>query len=224
MKKITFKNQCTKLRLAGTLLLTISSLASCDLNSDTYEPIFIIEPPMDGLMIDDEGIPRRNGVTEISEEMQEQIAHKVVGYGWKWLHTCEIDKHGAVVYQDYYKEHKDARYCNYYFPSATEMTTFSYLDGTNSPGHYDWNIDLNYTNGDVRLNIPDDKYFLLNIMSVFELDGKWYITTIERLGMNGGGLGISQNNFAYSEYIRMTDEELARFQQDYAFSWIYVNE
>lgn len=230
MEKIAFKYYSTKLCLASALFLAIASFASCDLN-DKEEPIIIIEPPTGGFIIDQEGIPRRGdtiGLTEekqseLTDEIQQQINQYVIGYGWKWLHTYEINEYGAVVYQDYFKENTTARCCNYYFPSVDKMTTYSYLYGAKEPGYYEWTINIDYTNGDVRLNTPDDNYFLLNFLSVFELDGQWYITTIERLGMNGNGIGMSQSGFGVSEYVRMTNEELAKYQHDYSLDWRMVN-
>ena len=227
MKKIAFKNHSTKLCLVGTLLLMTPLFASCDLD-DKEEPIIIIEPPMGGFIIDEDGIPRRDdGTTQLSENEQRLIKNEVIGHGWKWLNTYEINEHGALVYQDYFKENPTARCCNYYFPSANEMTTYSYLYGAKEPGYFDWTIAIDYNMGDVRLNVPndvpDDNYFLLNFLSVFKLDGLWYITTIERLGMNGNGIGMTQSGFGVSEYVRMTDEELAKFQHDYKVDWRMIN-
>lgn len=223
MKKIAFKNHSTKLCLVGTLLLMAPLFASCDLD-DKEEPIIIIEPPMGGFIIDEDGIPRRDdGTTQLSGNEQRLIKNEVIGHGWKWLNTYEINEHGALVYQDYYKENPTARCCNYYFPSANEMTTYSYLYGAKDPGYFNWTIAIDYTKGDVCLNVPDDNYFLLNFLSVFKLDGQWYITTIERLGMNGNGIGMSQSGFGVSEYVRMTNEELSKYQHDYSLDWRMVN-
>jgi hypothetical protein len=107
------------------------------------------------------------------------------------------------------------------------MTTYSYLYGAKDPGYFNWTITIDYNMGDVRLNVPndvpDDNYFLLNFLSVFKLDGQWYITTIERLGMNGNGIGMTQSGFGVSEYVRMTEDELARFQHDYTTDWRMIN-
>ena len=73
MKKIAFKSHSTKLCLVGTLLLMAPLFASCDLN-DKEEPILIIEPPMGGFIIDEDGIPRRDdGTTQLSEEEKQLI-------------------------------------------------------------------------------------------------------------------------------------------------------
>ena len=131
MKKIAFKNHSTKLCLVGTLLLMAPMFISCDL-SDKEEPIIIIEPPMGGFIIDEDGIPRRDdGTTQLSENEQQLIKNEVIGYGWKWLNTYEINEHGAWVYQDYFKENPTARCCNYYFPSADEMTTPIFMEPRN---------------------------------------------------------------------------------------------
>lgn len=223
MEKIAFKNYPMKLCLACALLLTITSVSSCDLD-DKEEPILIIEPPTGGFIIDENGIPRRDeGTIQLTEEEQQLIKNEIIGYGWKWLNTYEINEHGALVYQDYFKENPTARCCNYYFPSANEMTTYSYLYGAKEPGYFDWTIAIDYTNGDVSLNVPNDNYFLLNFLSVFKLDGQWYITTIERLGMNGNGIGMTHSGFGVSEYVRMTDDELAKIQHDYTTDWRMVN-
>ena len=224
MKKIAFLNHSTKkLCFACALLLMAPMYASCDLD-DKEEPILIIEPPTGSFIIDKEGIPRRDyATTQLSEEEQQLITNEVIGRGWKWLNTYEINEQGALVYQDYFKENPTARCCNYYFPSANEMTTYSYLYGAKEPGFFDWSIAIDFTNGDVRLNAPDDNDFLLNILSVFELDGQWYIMTIERLGMNGNGIGMFQGGFGLSEYVCMTNEELAKFQHDYSLDWRMIN-
>ena len=103
------------------------------------------------------------------------------------------------------------------------MTTYSYLYGAKDPGYFDWTIAIDFNIGDVRLNVPNNSYFLLNFLSVFKLDGQWYITTIERLGMNGNGIGMTQSGFGVSEYVRMTDKELAKFQHEYTTDWRMVN-
>ena len=223
MKRITFKNHSTKLCLVGTLLLMTSSLVSCDLD-DNEDPILIIEPPTGGFIIDEDGIPRRDHTTELSSDEQKLIDQEVIGHGWKWLHSYEINKEGALVYENYYEENPTARCCNYYFASATEMTTYSYVYGAEHPGHVNWPITIDHNNGDVRLNVPDNDYFLLNILSVFRLDGRWYICTIERLGMNGNGLGMYYpGGFVYSEYVRMTNDELENYQKTYSFDWSMIN-
>ena len=224
MKKIAFLNHSTKkMCFACALLLMAPMFTSCDLD-DKEEPILIIEPPTGGFIIDKEGIPRRDYATsQLTEEEQRLITNELIGHGWKWLNTYEIDEHGTIVYQDYFKENPTARCCNYFFPSANEMTTFSYLYGAKEPGYFDWPIAIDFSNGDVRLNAPDNNYFLLNILSVFELDGQWYIMTIERLGMNGNGIGMFRSGFRLSEYVCMTDEELAKFQHDYSLDWRMVN-
>ena len=196
MKKIAFKNHSTKLSLVGTLLLMAPLFASCDLD-DEEEPILIIEPPTGGFIIDEDGIPRRDdGTTQLSEDEKQLITNEVIGHGWKWLHTYEINEHGAFY-------------------------------GAKDPGYFDWTIAIDYNMGDVRLNVPNDvpndNYFLLNFLSVFKLDGQWYITAIERLGMNGNGIGMTQSGFGVSEYVRMTDEELAKFQHEYTTDWRMVN-
>ena len=224
MKKIAFKNYPMKLCIVGTLLLMAPLFASCDLN-DKEEPILIIEPPMGGFIIDGDGIPRRDdGTTQLSENEQQLIKNEVIGHGWKWLNTCEINEQGALVYKDYYEENPTARCCNYYFASATQMTTYSYVYGAEHPGYVNWPITINYTNGDVLLNVPNNNYFLLNILSVFKLDGRWYICTVERLGMNGNGMGMYYpGGFAYSEYVRMTNDELENYKKTYTFDWSMIN-
>ena len=207
------------------LLTTVFAIASCELNDDNaFEPIIIIEPPLGGFVFDEDSIPRRSLDLQLGEEEQQNIRQEVVGHGWRWLHTLEIDDHGEIIYRDYYGTHPHARCCNYYFPSDKELTTYSYLDGnTAGGGYYDWAVSFDYTYGDVRMDMPGDKYFLLNILKVFELDGHWYMATIERLGMNGGGLGMLDGGFAYSEYVRMTDDELAQYQHDYQLDWQMIN-
>lgn len=224
MKKIAFlKHSTKKMCFACALLLMAPLFASCDLD-DKEEPILIIEPPTGGFIIDKEGIPRRDYATsQLTEEEQRLIKNKVIGHGWKWLHTYEINEHGALVYEDYFKENPTARCCNYYFPSADKMTTFSYLYGAKEPGYYDWPIAIDYAHGDVRLNAPGVNFFLLNILSVYKVDGQWYIMTIERLGMNGNGLGMYQSGFGLSEYICMTDDELANYQHEYTLDWKMIN-
>ena len=113
MKKIAFKNHSTKLCFASVLLLMATVFASCDLD-DKEEPILIIEPPMGGFIIDGDSIPRRDDrTTQLSENEQQLIKNEVIGYGWKWLNTYEINEHGALVYQDYFKENPTARCCNF---------------------------------------------------------------------------------------------------------------
>jgi hypothetical protein len=223
MKRITFKNHSTKLCLVGTLLLSISSLVSCDLSDETTKPILIIEPPTSSFVIGEDGIPRREDATTLSNDMKKAIRDEVIGHGWKWLQTYEIDEHGALINEDYFATHTTARCCNYYFPSATDMTIYSYVYGSEDPGYFDWPIAIDYTNGDVLHEVLDEKYFLLNILSIFYLDGKWYMVTVERLGMNGNGLGMYHNGFATSEYVRMTDDELANYQRDYSIDWMLIN-
>ncbi|MBR5715783.1 MAG: hypothetical protein IKX59_04300 [Bacteroidales bacterium] len=223
MKRLAFTNHSTKLCLAGALLLSISSFTSCDLSDETTKPILIIEPPTASLVIGEDGIPRREDATALSDEMKKAINKEVIGHGWKWLQTYEIDEHGSLINEDYFGTHTTARCCNYYFPSATEMTIYSYTYGSEEPGYFDWSIAIDYSNGDVLHDVLDEKYFLLNILSIFQLDGVWYMVTVERLGMNGNGLGMYNSGFATSEYVRMTDYELSNFQRDYSFDWRMIN-
>ena len=223
MKRLAFKKHSTKLCLAGALLLSITSFTSCDLSDETTNPILIIEPPTASLVIGEDGIPRREDATALSDEMKKAIREEVIGHGWKWLQTYEIDEHGALINEDYFATHTTARCCNYYFPSTTDMTIYSYVYGSKDPGYFDWSIAIDYTNGDVLQDVQDEKYFLLNILSIFYLDGKWYMVTVERLGMNGNGLGMYHNGFATSEYVRMSDDELANYQRNYSIDWMMIN-
>jgi len=225
MKKIASSRHFRQHGFSCAALLLAASLASCDLSDDnTFKPIIIIEPPTGGFVFDEDSIPRCALDLELGEEEQQCIRQEVIGHGWRWLHSYEINDKGCIVYRDYYATHPQARSCNYYFPSDSELTTYSYLDGiTTGGGYYNWDTCLNYSNGDVSIDMPGDKFFLLNIVKVFELDGQWYMATIERLGMNGGGLGMINGDFACSEYVRMTDDELAQYQHEYTLDWQMVN-
>ncbi len=204
--------------------------ASCgDSGSELEEPILPIEPPCEPMFqFDEQGIPYRFCTPTLSQEMQQNIQHEAFGYGWKWMQTSEILDDGFIDPVDYYQSKDGVIPTSYYFKSEKEMVRFFYSNPINKKAYLEQGFALDPATGTLSEGespsgiIPWALY--LRIWSVYQLDGKWFMSTIEPLGMRED---IENDEYRIiwgtSQYYRMSDDELKQMQEEYSFDFSQVN-
>lgn len=212
------------------LSLSASMATSCgDSGSDFEEPILPIEPPCEPMFqFDEHGIPYRFCTPTLSQEMQQNIRHEAIGYGWKWMQTFEILDDGFVDPTDYYQSRDGATPASYYFKSEGEMVRYFYSVPIYKKAYLEQGFALEPATGTLSEGshpsgiIPWALY--LRIWSVYQLNGKWYMSTIEPLGMRED---IENDEYRIiwgaSQYYRMSDDELKQMQEEYSYNFSKVN-
>ena len=117
-KEPSFSNLNTLMhtnRLTGILLVFLSlfCLTSCD---DVNFPTFTFN---------ENGVCKPTSLTPISSAHFEEA---VVGYGWKHVHTYEINPDGTCQKQDYYTDLIGAGPTQYYVESNSSLKEYMYID------------------------------------------------------------------------------------------------
>lgn len=215
--------------------LLSGALTSCHLIygfDDCDNDRLIIEPPCCPMFqYDDDGIPCRYDQPELPAMMQEDLKNEFFGYGWRWMHTDEIDSTGAVYAksEDFYSTHHDLSPMSYYFKSDTEMTMYFHPNTVNV--NHDAYLQHGYA-ADLQLGILSDGNqplairpwsFYIRIWNIYSLSGKWHIDCIEPLCYEFDDDGQRHIIWGTSHYVRMTSNELRKMQQQYSFDYSQVN-
>ncbi len=110
-------------RLTGILLVFVSIfyLTSCN-QDDVNFPTFTFN---------ENGECEPASLTPISSARFEE---DVVGYGWKHVHTYEINPDGTCQTQDYYQDMTGAGPTQYYVESNSSLKKYMYIDAYPASG------------------------------------------------------------------------------------------
>lgn len=205
-------------------------LVSCaDLDNDMdKDEMLIIEPPYEPMFqFDEQGIPYRMDTPTLSQEMQQNVRNEVIGYGWKWMQTFEIQDNGFVKSEDFYKGMFGMSPKSYYIKSEKELVKYFYSDAIPAMASLSQGFTIDMETGVLSDgNNPSGIYpwtFYLGIWSVYQLSGRWYMDTIEPLGRQADGNEKLKTVWGYSHYYRMSESELKQTQKEYTFDYSQVN-
>lgn len=208
--------------------LVMGMMTSCsDSGSKTDNP-FIIEPPYEPMFqFDEQGVPFRFEHPNLSPEMQQDLKKEAIGYGWKWMQTHEILADGHVEPKGYYEDLVGVGPSHYYIKSDTELIEYFFADHIPASAFLSRGFTMDavtgtLSDGDNPLGIRPWTFFL-RVWSIYQLDGRWYMTTIEPLGRRSDGNGGLKMVWGCSQYYRMNDAELKKIQETHTFDYSQVN-
>lgn len=178
-------------RLTDILLvfLSIFCLISCN-HDDVDFPTFTFN---------ENGECEPASLTPISSARFEEA---VVGYGWKHVHTYEINPDGTCQTQDYYTDLIGAGPTQYYVESHSSLKAYMYVDAYPASGFRTYT----YTYSDEN-RLLDGQRTVFQLLSV---NGDT-MELLVHLGVRAGGTDI----YGYSIYQRMTAQELEEVQKTY---------
>lgn len=212
------------------LCISSSMLTSCieiDIMTDKKE-ILPIEPPYEPMFqFDEQGIPYRGSSPMLSQEMQLDVQNEAIGHGWKWMQTFEIRDDGFVEPEDYYKEMIGPSPVSYYIKSENELVRYFYSDAIPAHAYLSQGFTMDVATGILSDGnnpsgiLPWTLY--LRIWSIYKLSGRWYMDTIEPLGMRSDENGELKTVWGYAHYYRMSKAELKQMQREYSFDYSQVN-
>lgn len=210
--------------------LSLGLASSCDdLDNEMDKSELIpIEPPYEPMFqFDAQGIPYRLNSPTLSKEMQQNVQKEAFSHGWMWMQTFEIHADGFVNPDDYYKERFGASPSSYYIQSDKELVRYFWSDAIPAKAFLTQRFTM-----DTETGILSDGYnpsglfpwsFYLRIWSVYKLNGRWYMDTIEPLGMRADENGEYRTVWGTSHYYRMSESELKQMQKEYSFDYSQVN-
>lgn len=176
----------------GILLVFLSlfCLTSCDKDNPGF-PTFTFN---------ENGVCEPTSLTPISSTRFEEA---VVGYGWKHVHTYEINPDGTCQAQDYYTDLIGAGPTLYYVESHSSLKAYMYVDAYPALGFRTYT----YTYSDEN-RLLDGQRTVFQLLSV---SGDT-MELLVHLGVRAGGTNI----YGYSIYQRMTAQELEEVQKTYS--------
>ena len=194
----------------STLLLGTVACSLSDNSEDTGKLLIIdpVEYPM--FQFDDEGVPYRWEEPALSADIRADIKSELFGYGWQWMQTNEIDTTGYAMNKDYYTNLDGVSPTEYYFTSGSSLTKYFFADAIPANCYYDLNVQLDAETG-VIAYLQSPQSIILRVWSIYQWGDKWYLDFIEPLYYDG-----SRTHWATSHYVRMTDDELRKVQEQYA--------
>lgn len=219
-----------KIILSCLFCLSLGMTTSCvDLdNEEDNNVILPIDPPFEPMFqFDEQGIPYLLNTPTLSLEMQRDFRNEAVGYGWKWMQTFEIRNDGFVEHEDYYKGMIGPSPSSYYIKSDKELVRYFCSEAIPAMAFHTQGFTMDEATGVLSDGnnpsgiLPWTLY--LRIWSIYKLSGRWYIDTIEPLGLRNDGTGQSYTIWGYSHYYRMSDAELKQMQEEYSFDYSQVN-
>lgn len=205
------------------LSLGLATSCSKSETEPTNGNLFPIEPenlPM--FQFDEQGVPYRWETPTLSQEMQQDVQKQAIGYGWKWMQTHEIKSDGYVDPNGFYDHMVGGGPESYYFESNDKVISYFFSDAIPAMAFRAYKPTMDLTKGilaDVN-NTSSSVYrwsLFIRIWSVWQLDGKWYMTTVEPLGVQNDGHGGEKTVWACSQYVRMNQEELKQMQDRYTY-------
>ena len=126
----------------------------------------------------------------------------VVGYGWKHVHTYEINPDGTCQTQDYYKDLDGAGPIQYYVESHSSLKVYMYVDAYPASGFR--TVAYTFSDGNRLLSNQN------TVFQVLSVNGNT-MEILDWLGIRAGGTEI----YGYSIYRRMTNQELEEVQKTY---------
>lgn len=215
-------------KLFYTLLACICCVAICSCSTDGE--FFTIDTPADKpvngttsardslpalhVVFNEDGYPVPEDWKGLTEEEQRILQKEVVGYGWKWLHTEEIDKRGIPMETGFYDEMIGMSPHQYYFSAENELTQYFFSDALPGLCFSTSDILLDYNTGIVCY---PNKHHVMTIWAIrFGQDGAWHLHVIEYMGLRACPPdGQLRPIYASSEYMRMTDKELEAYKETY---------
>lgn len=206
--------------------LVMGMMTSCsDSGSKTDNP-FIIEPPYEPMFqFDEQGVPYR--FPNLSPEMQQDLKKEAIGYGWMWMQTNEIQDDGHVNPKGFYEDMVGAGPSSYYIKSDKEIIEYFFADHIPASAFWSRGFTMDAVTGTLSDgNNPEGAYpwtFFLRVWSIYQLNGRWYMTTIEPLGRRSDGNGELKMVWGCSQYYRMSDAELKKMQETHPYDYSQVN-
>lgn len=178
-------------RLTDILLvfLSIFCFTSCN-HDDVNFPTFTFN---------ENGECEPASLTPISSARFEEA---VVGYGWKHVHTYEINPDGTCQTQDYYQDLTGTGPTQYYVESNSSLKKYMYIDAYPAWGFR--TVAYTFSDGNRLLSNQN------TVFQVLSVNGDT-MEILDWLGIRAGGTEI----YGYSIYRRMTNQELEEVQKTY---------
>lgn len=210
------------------LCLTIGEMTSCNESEINDKDLLIIEPPYEPMFqFDEQGIPYRLNSPTLSQEMQQDVRREAIGYGWKWMQTFEILDDGFVKPEDYYASTYGKNPTSYYIKSEKELIRYFWSDAIPAKAFLAQGFTMDaetgvLSDGNKPLGILPWTFYL-RIWSIYQLNGRWYMSTIEPLGMRTDKNGKLRPVWGNSQYYRMSEAELRQMQKEHTFDYSIVN-
>ena len=183
-------------RLTDILLvfLSIFCLISCN-HDDVDFPTFTFN---------ENGECEPASLTPISSA---RFKEAVVGYGWKHVHTYEINPDGTCQTQDYYEDLIGAGPTQYYVESNSSLKEYMYIDAYPACGFR--TVAYTFSDGNRLLSNQN------TVFQVLSVNGNT-MEILDQLGIRAGGTEI----YGYSIYQRMTAQELEEVQKTCIYAGI----
>lgn len=128
----------------------------------------------------------------------------VVGYGWKYVSTREIDANGECMKGGYYDDLIGAGPHHYFFESGDVLKMYYTSSVHNRSGFATYTYSYKPENNRVVVGL-DGK------MQILSVEGD-LLKVVEYMAVLSGGKKV----YGYSTYKRMTDSELEEFQEYYS--------
>ena len=195
---------------ACALLMSAASCSLSDSEENASQPLIIEPENLPMFQFSEEGVPYRWEQPALPVDIRADVQTELIGYGWRWMQTNEIDTTGYVMNQDYYSNLDGAGPSDYYFTSDTTLTRYFVSDAIPADCYYDVSIQLDAATGVVAYRQLQQSV-ILRIWSVYQLGGRWYLDIIEPLYSDA-----TRTHWGTSQYVRMTDDELRKVQEQYS--------
>lgn len=220
-------NKAIKILFLGSLLLF--GAVSCTDANDKDDDLAIIDPPdLPMFQFDEQGVPYRWETPTLSQETQHDVQNQAIGYGWKWMQTNEIQSDGYIKPEGYY-ENLDGRSPTsfFYIESDEKLTRYFFSDAIPAMAFLVQGFTMDLAKGTLYDgNTPSGIFpwsLFFRIWGIWQLNGRWYMMTIEPLGVRGNEKGEYDTVWGCSQYVRMSQAELKQIQEEYTFNFSQIN-
>lgn len=203
-----------------TLCLAVGMLTSCIGSDNEWDSNYVIpiEPPYEPMFqFDEEGVPCRLNSPTLSQDMQRDVQKEAIGYGWKWMLTFEIQDDGFVKSEDFYKSMFGASPTSYYIKSDRDLVRYFWSDAIGGPTYRAQRFSINTKTGVLtdEDNQSDPWTTILRIWSIYKVNGRWYMDTVEPLCIRSDKNGEYKLVWGWSHYYRMSKDELRAMQDEH---------
>ncbi|MDD2951561.1 MAG: hypothetical protein PHC95_00105 [Parabacteroides sp.] len=132
-----------------------------------------------------------------------EFEQEIVGYGWKWIDTYEIEENGKLAQKPYWEDMIGGSPDQYYF-AKDSVTRFFWADAI--PADCYWTTAYTYEEKGNQVSTAHGETSL----QLLKLEDS-KLEAIEYLGQRGDGIKV----YGYSIYQRMSDEELEKCRKSY---------
>lgn len=190
--------------------------------------MLIIDPenlPM--FQFDEQGIPYRLDFPTLPPDMQQDIRNEVFGHGWKWMQTNEIQENGYVKPGTFSNPRYEWEPISYLFKSDNKLVKYIGHQTSATKGFLDQGFETELSRGILSDgNRPMSVIpwtFFIRIWGVYELDGRWYMSIVEPLGIEGNTPEEVRPIWGCTQFVRMTPTELKQMQETYTLDYNIIN-